>query len=95
MENIGTGQKNKDPSSLEPLILLNRGDVIRTLTRIQEAYRKEVCSILLYKEPLQEPLYLSYIESEQKSRVPFLVEPLIYCIGITGLELYTAKSRIV
>ena len=28
--NIGTGQKNKDPSSLEPLILLNRGDVIRT-----------------------------------------------------------------
>ena len=30
MENIGTGQKNKDPSSLEPLILLNRGDVIRT-----------------------------------------------------------------
>ena len=28
--NIGTGQKNKSSKFLEPLILLHRGDVIRT-----------------------------------------------------------------
>ena len=46
--NIGTGQKNKDPSSLEPLILLNRGDVIRKIPYPKKAHRKEVCSILLF-----------------------------------------------
>lgn len=67
--NIGTGQKNKDPSSLEPLILLNRGDVIRT----RDLY---VPNVALYQtEPHPEanktPLILTqnpfYIISMKKS----------------------------
>ena len=51
--------------------------------------------VLLDKSRDKRKILEQILELGKKSRVPFLVEPLIYCIGITGLELYTAKSRIV